>query len=327
MASRISQRAVNPSHAARLLKEGAAAKKQDIMAELNRRQVQFSESMGKSQLRELLKFSMELVLLDAPGISVKRSTLDGASLKPVNLISSYADGGRYNGELKEGLRCGHGVHTLPDGGFYEGQWENDQKNGQGSFKNANGNLYVGEWKDDKKHGHGVTTLVNGSQHIGEWKFNERDGKGTLTNSTGKYDGMWMNDMKHGYGVFTWCDGLQYNGEFFRENVVGKGTYSRIIDDFTIEHNGHLYRTLGDHRHAEPSIKFEVINKGGDGSAVEALGIMRELPEGWELAPNCSDTKRVCAEHNWQAIGLVLGDGSAIYTARASQLKLNPGDLS
>ena len=134
-------------------------------------------------------------------------------------------------------------------------------------------------------------------------------------------------MKHGYGVFTWCDGLQYNGEFFRENVVGKGTYSRIIDDFTIEHNGHVYRTLGDHRHADPSIKFEVLNKGGDGSAVEALGIMRELPEGWELAPNCSDTKRVCAEHNWQAIGLVLGDGSAIYTARATQLKLNPGDVS
>jgi hypothetical protein len=327
MLSQKSLRHVHLSHAAQLLQEGAAAKKQDIITELNRRQVQFSEKMSKNQLRELLKFSMELVLKDAPGIPVKRSTVDGADLKPVIMPSSYADGGRYDGELKEGVRCGHGIHTLPDGGFYEGQWEDDQKNGKGLLRSANGNKYDGEWKDDKKHGHGVTTLVNGSQHSGEWKNDKRDGQGMLINSTGKYDGMWMDDMKHGYGVFTWNDGLQYHGEFFRDNVFGKGTYCRIIDDFTIEHNGHLYRTLGDHRHADPIIKFEATNMGGDGAAVEVVGIMRELPQGWQLAPNCSDSMRVCAEHNWQSIGLVLGDGSAIYTARATQLKLNPGDQS
>ena len=327
MSSQKSHRHAHPSHAAQLLQEGTAAKKQDIIAELNRRQVHFSESMSKNQLRELLTFSMELVLRDAPGIPIKISTIDGAALKPVIVPSSYADGGRYEGELKAGLRCGHGIHTLPNGGFYEGQWEDDQKNGKGMFKNANGNRYDGEWKDDKKHGHGVTTLANGSHHVGEWKNDKRNGKGILTNVTGKYDGMWMDDMKHGYGVFTWSDGLQYHGEFFRDEVFGKGTYSRVVDDFTIEHNGYLYRTLGDHRHADPLIKFEVLNKGGDGTVVESLGIMRELPQGWQLAPNCSDTMRVCAEHHWQAIGLVLGDGSAIYTARATQLKLNPGDLS
>jgi hypothetical protein len=320
------QRSASASHAAQLLEQGTAAKKQDIVAELRRRQVQFSESMTKQQLRELLQFSAALVLRDAPGILVKRSIVDGTSMKPVIVPSSYADGGRYDGELKEGLRCGRGMHKLPNGGFYDGQWENDQKNGQGSFVNANGNRYDGEWKDDKKHGHGVTILANGSQHEGEWKNDKRDGTGVLINSTGKYDGRWMNDMKHGYGVFTWPDGLQYHGEFLNDDVFGKGTYSRIIDDFTIERNGHLYRTLGEHRHADPAIKFEASNKGGDGAALDVIGIMRELPHGWQLAPRCSDSMLACAEHNWQAAGLVLGDGSAVYTARAAKLKLVPGDL-
>lgn len=321
-----SKRAENPSHAADLLEKGAAANKQEIIKELQRRQVQFSECMTKRQLRDLLEFSMALVLSEAPGVPVKRSTVTGAPLKPVIVRSTYADGGIYEGELKEGLRCGHGVHKLQNGGFYDGQWENDSKNGKGVFVNANGNKYDGEWKDDKKHGYGVTTLANGSQHAGEWKSDKRDGQGALITSSGKYDGTWMHDMKHGYGVYTWPDGLQYHGEFMNDNVFGKGTYSRIIDDFTIEYNGYVYRTLGDHRHAEPSIKFEVANKGGDGAAVQVLGIMRELPQGWELAPRCSDTMHVCAEHNWQAAGLVLGDGSAIYTARAIQLKLVPGEL-
>jgi hypothetical protein len=308
------------------LREGKEAKKQEIIAELQRRQVRFSESMTKQELRELLKFSASLVLRDAPGISVKRSTIDGAALKIAIAPSMYADGGSYEGELAEGLRCGHGIHKLPNGGFYEGQWQNDQKNGKGLFVSANGNRYDGEWKDDQKHGCGVTNLANGSQHVGEWKNDKRDGTGTLTNSTGKYDGCWMNDMKHGYGVFTWPDGLQYHGEFLSDKVFGRGTYSRVVDDFTIEHNGYLYRTLANHRHADALIKFEATNKGGDGAALEMIGIMREIPQGWELAPNSSDTMRVCAEHNWQAAGLVLGDGSAVYTAGATRLKLSPGDL-
>jgi hypothetical protein len=269
---------------------------------------------------------MELVWGDAPGIPVKKSTVDGAEIKPAFVPSSYADGGRYEGALKDGLRCGYGTHQLPNGGFYKGQWENDQKNGKGLFVNANGSRFEGEWKDDEKNGHGISTLAHGSQYVGEWKNDKRHGRGTLINTTGKYDGMWMEDLKEGYGVFTWPDGLQYHGEFLKDNIFGKGTYSKVVDDFTIEHNGHLYKTIGDHRHADPSIKFEATSQGGDGAAVEMIGIMRQLPQGWELAPRCSDSLRVCAEHNWQAIGLVLGDGSAIYTARAKQLKLNPGDF-
>jgi hypothetical protein len=319
------QRLVQSSHAADLLGE-RTVKKQDIIAELQRRQVQFSDGMTKTQLHELLKFSMELVLREPPGIPVKISTVDGAALKPAIVPSSYADGGRYEGELKDGLRSGHGIHRLPNGSFFEGEWVNDQKNGKGMFASANGNSYDGEWKDDKKHGRGITSLANGSQHEGEWKNDKREGSGTLINSSGKYDGMWMGDMKHGYGVFTWPDGLQYHGEFMNDVACGKGTNSRVVDDFTIEHDGFLYRTLGNHRHADPSIKFEATNKGGDGAAVEVQGIMRELPLGWQLSPSCSDSIRVCAQHNWQAIALVLGDGSAICTARATQLKLNPGEF-
>ncbi len=113
-----SQHSLGPSHAARLLREGKEAKKQEIIAELQRRQVRFSESMTKQELRELLKFSASLVLRDAPGIPIKRSTIDGAALKIAIAPSMYEDGGSYEGELVEGLRCGHGIHKLPNGGFY-----------------------------------------------------------------------------------------------------------------------------------------------------------------------------------------------------------------
>ena len=325
-----SAHSIHPSHAADLLKDGAT--KDELVTELRRRHVRFSDSMTKKQLRDLLKMSMELVLRGPVGIRVK-ILIGAAARKPADDMTSssastiYEDGGRYEGELKEGLRCGHGIHTLPNGGFYDGEWEADEKNGRGLFANANGNRFDGEWKDGNKHGQGVLTLANGSLHVGEWKNDKRNGHGILTTSTGTYEGMWQDDVQHGYGVFKWPDGLQYHGEFLNDKVFGKGTYSRIVDDFTVEHNGYVYRTLGDHRHASPLIKFEATSKGGGGAVAEAIGIMRELPRGWELAPSSSDSKRVCAQHSWQAVGLVLADGSATCTARAATLKLIPGNIS
>ena len=328
VSSHRSARSLNPSHAANLLKDGAS--KDELITELRRRHVKFSDSMTKKQLRDLLKMSVELVLRGPVGIPVKIS-IGAAALKPAadeaDKSQTYEDGGHYKGELKEGLRCGHGVHTLPNGGFYDGEWTDDEKNGRGLYVNANGNKFDGEWKDGNKHGQGVLTFSNGTMHVGEWKDDKRNGHGVLTASVGKYDGMWKDDMQNGYGVYTWPDGLQYHGEFLNDKVFGKGTYSRLVDDFTVEHNGCLYKTLGDHRHSSSVIKFEAENRGGGGMVVQAIGIMRELPQGWELAPSSSDSKRVCAQYSWQAVGLVLADGSAICTAYAAALKLTPGDFS
>jgi len=32
------------------------------------------------------------------------------------------NGGRYEGEWKEGMRDGKGKHTWPDGSYYDGKW-------------------------------------------------------------------------------------------------------------------------------------------------------------------------------------------------------------
>jgi hypothetical protein len=55
------------------------------------------------------------------------------------------EGGRYEGQLREGQPDGHGVWTLPTG-RYEGEFHNGKPNGKGALSNANG-TFDGIWKD------------------------------------------------------------------------------------------------------------------------------------------------------------------------------------
>lgn len=55
----------------------------------------------------------------------------------------YADGSVYDGEWKEGVRCGQG--KLIHGEFtYTGGWVDDKPEGQGACKEENGDKYVGK---------------------------------------------------------------------------------------------------------------------------------------------------------------------------------------
>lgn len=54
----------------------------------------------------------------------------------------YADGSVYDGDWKEGVRCGQGKIT--HGAFsYEGGWVDDRPDGQGMCKEENGDRYIG----------------------------------------------------------------------------------------------------------------------------------------------------------------------------------------
>lgn len=52
---------------------------------------------------------------------------------------TYENGDTYDGDWKDGERCGHGkgylvrlgVEKLENGDVYDGEWRNDEKNGQG----------------------------------------------------------------------------------------------------------------------------------------------------------------------------------------------------
>lgn len=53
------------------------------------------------------------------------------------------DGGRYVGQLKNGIRSGHGAFYLPSGDSYFGEWENDVFHGKGVYVYAKGDRYQG----------------------------------------------------------------------------------------------------------------------------------------------------------------------------------------
>jgi len=64
--------------------------------------------------------------------------------------STFADGSKYVGELKDGkLFHGQGTLTFSDGSTYVGEWKNGKRNGQGTMTYPNGEKQVGEFKDGK----------------------------------------------------------------------------------------------------------------------------------------------------------------------------------
>ena len=107
-------------------------------------------------------------------------------------------GRRYEGQHRNGLRCGYGIEISHKGFKYEGEFKNDQPNGQGTYTFPNGKKYEGEFKDGEQNGQGTTTFPNGSKYVGEFKDGLKHGHGTFTSSDGrKYEGKWKDGEKHG----------------------------------------------------------------------------------------------------------------------------------
>jgi hypothetical protein len=72
------------------------------------------------------------------------------------------DGGKYSGDLENGIPQGTGKWTGPDGTTYEGEFENGVAHGTGTMTWPDGTVYEGEWKDGRKHGIGTYTWPDGS---------------------------------------------------------------------------------------------------------------------------------------------------------------------
>jgi hypothetical protein len=81
----------------------------------------------------------------------------------------YTNGDRYDGELENGMKNGHGVYTFANGTRYDGQWINDAQNGNGVNTRADGHRYDGEFLNNTFNGHGVYTVANnGAYYDGQW---------------------------------------------------------------------------------------------------------------------------------------------------------------
>ena len=74
----------------------------------------------------------------------QENTFDKGKIEKNSSIISQSDGGKYEGELKDGKRHGQGTYTYSDGGKYEGEFKNGERHGQGILTSPNGKKYFGE---------------------------------------------------------------------------------------------------------------------------------------------------------------------------------------
>jgi hypothetical protein len=107
-------------------------------------------------------------------------------------VFMWDDGGRYEGEVSQGLA--YGIETRPNGDRYEGEWNNKIKGNYGVFLFVNGDRYQGELRDSLEDGYGVYTWANGRCYEGVSRNSQSNGWGYEVEADGKIlQGYWLDD--------------------------------------------------------------------------------------------------------------------------------------
>ena len=147
---------------------------------------------------------------------------DGESLLPPD--ARLPDGGRYRGEVVNGLLQGQGRIDYPNGSWYAGEFKNGQWHGQGEWHGSNGEVYIGQFERGLFNGQGSLTTHN-SNYVGSFKNGRREGEGTLKEGNMSYRGEFKNDEFSGLGHLELEDGSQYQGLFAKGKPNGEGRRS------------------------------------------------------------------------------------------------------
>src|SRR5471030_1224089 len=147
---------------------------------------------------------------------------DGEPLSPPN--ARLPDGGRYRGDLVNGLLQGQGRIDYPNGSWYAGQFDKGQWHGQGEWHGSNGEVYRWQFQQGLFDGQGTLT-TNGSSYSGGFKLGRRDGEGTLKENGMTYRGEFKADQYEGLGRLELEDGSQYQGQFAHGKPNGEGQRS------------------------------------------------------------------------------------------------------
>jgi hypothetical protein len=148
---------------------------------------------------------------------------DGESLLPPDGL--LADGGRYRGDLVDGLLQGQGRIDYPDGSWYAGEFERGQRQGRGEWHAANGDVYIGGFENGLFHGQGKLTTRAGGSYVGGFKLGRRDGEGTLKENGVLYRGQFKDGLYDGPGRLELADGSQHQGLFANGQPNGEGVRS------------------------------------------------------------------------------------------------------
>ena len=144
---------------------------------------------------------------------------DGESPLPPD--ARLPDGGRYRGDLVNGLLQGQGRIDYPNGSWYAGEFDQGQWHGQGEWHGSNGEVYRGQFKQGLFDGQGSLT-TNGSSFTGSFKLGRRDGEGTLKENGMTYRGEFKADQYSGLGRLELDDGSTYQGQFAHGKPNGEG---------------------------------------------------------------------------------------------------------
>lgn len=144
---------------------------------------------------------------------------DGESLLPPD--ARLPDGGRYRGDLVNGLLQGQGRVDYPNGSWYAGGFDQGQWHGLGEWHGSNGEVYRGSFNQGLFDGKGQLT-TSGSSYTGGFKAGRRDGEGTLKENGMTYRGEFKADQYSGLGRLELEDGSSYQGQFAHGKPNGEG---------------------------------------------------------------------------------------------------------
>lgn len=147
---------------------------------------------------------------------------EGESLLPPD--ARLPDGGRYRGEVVNGLLEGQGRIDYPNGSWYAGEFKNGLWHGQGEWHASNGDVYRGGFEQGLYSGQGSLT-THDSTYVGGFKQGRREGEGTLKQGEMTYRGEFKDDQFSGIGHLELEDGSQYQGQFAHGKPHGEGKRS------------------------------------------------------------------------------------------------------
>lgn len=147
---------------------------------------------------------------------------DGESLLPPD--ARLPDGGRYRGDVVNGVLQGEGRIDYPNGSWYKGDFVNGQWHGDGEWHGSNGEVYRGHFEKGLFDGQGSLSTPK-SSYSGGFKLGRRDGEGTLKEKSQTYRGNFKNDQYSGAGHLELEDGSTYQGLFDQGKPNGEGVRS------------------------------------------------------------------------------------------------------
>ena len=138
---------------------------------------------------------------------------------------TYRDKSIYEGDFKNGKRCGKGKMKYPccRHCIYDGEWRNNSYHGKGRIVYCRKRTYEGEFKNGFDDGNGKMIYKNGDVYIGQWKDGIKHGDGKMVYTSGQvYEGEWKNGRYDGYGKILYPFSMEYHGEWESGLYHGKG---------------------------------------------------------------------------------------------------------